>query len=291
MATRASLLRDRHDAVLGSGNGAPHEQKIPLRVDLDHAETQLGVPLGAHVARHPLAFDDPGRVGTRADRAGLAVAGIAVGGGTAAEAMAMHHTLKAAALRRAGDLHQLARSEDVHLDLCARRRCVAVDGKDAQDLGRHVQPRLLGVAELGLAGALLAPGPESKLNPTIAHLHHAAGSGLDDRHGNRSPVFREDPRHAELAADQSDGHCYSTLISTSTPAGRSSFVSASMVCGRESLMSMSRLWVRSSNCSRLFLSTCGLRNTVQRSVFTGSGMGPDTCAPVFSAVRTISAAA
>src|SRR5688572_29151958 len=56
-------------------------------------------------------------------------------------------------------------------------------------------------------------------------------------------------------------------------------------------MSSSRLCVRSSNCSRLFLSTCGLRSTVQRSVFTGSGIGPDTCAPVFSAVRTMSATA
>ena len=34
---------------------------------------------------------------------------------------------------------------------------------------------------------------------------------------------------------------------------------------------------------------CGERNTVQRCVFVGNGIGPDTCAPVFSAVRTISA--
>jgi hypothetical protein len=47
---------------------------------------------------------------------------------------------------------------------------------------------------------------------------------------------------------------YSTLISTSTPAGKSSFVSASTVCDRESRMSISRLCVFSSNCERLFLS-------------------------------------
>src|SRR5438309_1985605 len=84
---------------------------------------------------------------------------------------------------------------------------------------------------------------------------------------------------------------YSTLISTSTPAGRSSFVSASTVWERVSMMSISRLWVFSSNCSRLFLSMCGLRSTVHSWRFVGSGMGPDTCAPVFSAVRTMSAAA
>src|SRR3989442_2360189 len=84
---------------------------------------------------------------------------------------------------------------------------------------------------------------------------------------------------------------YSTLISTSTPAGRSSFVSASTVWDLESRMSISRLCVFSSNCSRLFLSMCGLRSTVHSCRLVGSGMGPETCAPVFSAVRTMSAAA
>src|SRR5258707_11799112 len=46
-----------------------------------------------------------------------------------------------------------------------------------------------------------------------------------------------------------------------------------------SRMSMTRLCVFSSNCSRDFLSTCGERSTVQRCVFVGSGIGPDTCAP------------
>jgi len=54
-------------------------------------------------------------------------------------------------------------------------------------------------------------------------------------------------------------------------------------------MSITRLCVLSSNCSRDFLSMCGERRTVQRCVFVGSGIGPETCAPVFSAVRTMSA--
>src|SRR5947208_3584563 len=56
-------------------------------------------------------------------------------------------------------------------------------------------------------------------------------------------------------------------------------------------MSISRLCVFSSNCSRLFLSMCGLRSTVHSCRLVGSGIGPETCAPVFSAVRTMSAAA
>src|ERR1700733_6058142 len=63
---------------------------------------------------------------------------------------------------------------------------------------------------------------------------------------------------------------------------------ASTVCGVGSTMSRRRLWVRISNCSRLFLSTCGERLTVNFSMRVGSGMGPRTCAPVRFAVFTIS---
>src|SRR5579863_4213173 len=78
------------------------------------------------------------------------------------------------------------------------------------------------------------------------------------------------------------------LISTSTPAARSSFISASTVCGVGSTMSSTRLWVRISNCSRDFLSICGERLTVNFSILVGSGIGPRTRAPVRFAVFTIS---
>ena len=55
------------------------------------------------------------------------------------------------------------------------------------------------------------------------------------------------------------GHC--SLISTSTPAGRSSFISASTVLSVGSTMSISRWWVRISNWSREVLFTCGERST------------------------------
>src|SRR5689334_18301289 len=53
-------------------------------------------------------------------------------------------------------------------------------------------------------------------------------------------------------------------------------------------MSSSRLCVRISNCSRLFLSICGERLTVNFSIRVGSGIGPRTRAPVRLAVFTIS---
>src|SRR6266446_3769962 len=79
-----------------------------------------------------------------------------------------------------------------------------------------------------------------------------------------------------------------SLISTSTPAARSSFINASTVCGVGSTISSRRLCVRISNCSRLFLSMCGERLTVNFSILVGNGMGPRTCAPVRLAVATIS---
>jgi len=48
------------------------------------------------------------------------------------------------------------------------------------------------------------------------------------------------------------------------------------------------LWVRISNCSRDFLSTCGDRSTQYLFFIVGSGIGPAICAPVRFAVSTIS---
>src|SRR5574338_1194487 len=291
MTAPSSLLGHRHDAVARAGNGSAHEEQVALRIHLDDGEPQFRVAARALVARHPLALDDARRVGARSDGARLPVARVAVAGRPAAKAMAMHHALEATALAGAGDLDHSARGEDVHLHLGARRRRVAGEGKFPHYRRRCIEARRLGMAELGPGGARGALRAEAQLHAAVAAAHDAAGPGFNDGDRHRGAVFRKDPGHPELAADESVGHGYSTLISTSTPAGRSSLVSASMVAGRESLMSSSRLWVRSSNCSRLFLSTCGLRSTVHRSVFTGSGIGPATCAPVFSAVRTMSAAA
>src|SRR5712692_807412 len=291
MAAPSSLLGHGDDPVLGARDGAAHEQQVSLGVHLHHRKPELGVPLRAHVAGHALALDHAGRVRARADGAGLPVPGVAVARRAAAEVVAVYHALEPATLGRAGDLHQLARAEDVHLHLGARRRGLAAHREDAQHSRCRVESGLLRVADFGFRGRLRTPGAEAELDPAVTHLHHVTGARFDHGDGHRGAVRREYAGHAELAADQSCRHRYSTLISTSTPAGRSSLVSASIVWGRESLMSSSRLWVRSSNCSRLFLSMCGLRSTVHRSVFTGSGIGPETCAPVFSAVRTMSAAA
>src|SRR4029077_14627376 len=198
------------------------------------------------------------------------------------EVMALDHALEPLALARAHDVHGVAGLEDLHRDLVAHLRLVAVlDAELAQHPHRRkVAARLLEVAGLGLRhlldlavldepdldrlvelGLLLAVGVGVLLAALALHDH--AGPGLDDGVGDRLPVLRVDLRHSDLASDDSvDGHRCSlarrsaplpgssldvaprrsdlvgyfacsfpnALISTSTPAGRSSFMSASTVC-------------------------------------------------------------
>src|SRR3954466_9334321 len=89
------------------------------------------------------------------------------------------------------------------------------------------------------------------------------------------------------------GHVFSlkkgqALIFTNTPAGTTRRLRASTVRAVGSKISITRLCVRISNCSRDFLSMCGLRSTVYRSTRVGMGMGPQTRALVRLAWSTIS---
>src|SRR5437879_13199917 len=109
MAAPASLLADGDEAVHRPGHRAAQEQQVALGIHPHDLETELREAARPHVPRHPLPFDDARRVGPGSDRAGLAVAGVAVRLGAAAEMMAVHHALEAAALGPAGPLPQLPR--------------------------------------------------------------------------------------------------------------------------------------------------------------------------------------
>ena len=78
-----------------------------------------------------------------------------------------------------------------------------------------------------------------------------------------------------------------SLISMSTPAGRSNFTRASTVLGVGSKISTNLLWERISNCSLESLSINGDLRTQYLLVSVGKGIGPDTLAPVLLAVSTI----
>src|SRR5262249_14531735 len=153
----------------------------------------------------------------------------------------------------------------------------------------------------GVAGALLAV----RLLVGAAHLGHGAGrvraralpGALPLHHLPQEVLVDLGAPHLVVEVDGADGRAGEVfdvephvLISTSTPADRSSFISASSVCCVGSRMSRSRLWVRISNCSRDFLSTCGDRSTQYLLILVGKGIGPATLALVRRAVSTISAA-
>src|SRR5256714_5968298 len=291
MAAPASLFAHRDEPVERARHRATHEQQVALGIDPHHTEAELREAPGPHVPGHPLALDDARRVGARSDGPGLAVPGVAVSLGAAAEVMAVDHALEAAARGDAGDLHAVALREDRHRHALTRLRRLALgrEHEALQHARRRLETGLLHVAGQGFGRALRLLDAKAELDLRARDLHHRARARFDHRDGHVRALGVEHARHAQLATNQS-GH-YWTLISTSTPAGRSSLVNASIVCERESRMSISRLCVFSSNCSRLFLSMCGLRSTVHICRLVGSGIGPETCAPVFSAVRTMSAAA
>src|SRR5262249_52937051 len=155
-------------------------------------------------------------------------------------------------------------------------------------VARRRQIALLELPEHRTQEAGLLVGPESELHGLVAvtcvgaHFGHGARTRLDHGDGHDVALVVVDLGHADLPADESDH----VLISMSTPAGMSSFSSASMVCAVLRVMSISRLWIRISNCSRDFLSTCGLRSTVYLFFTVGRGIGPATRAPVRLAVST-----
>src|SRR5262249_28287165 len=156
---------------------------------------------------------------------------------------------------------------------------------------RAVDAVLGEMATLGLRDLAVGDLLECELHGLVpvgvrrAHGDHWARPGLDHRHGRHgSRLLVEELCHAELPADDS---LHYSLISMSTPAGRSSRISESTVFGVGEWMSISRLCVRTSNSSRESLSLNGERITQSTFFSVGSGTGPVMVAPVRWAVSTI----
>src|ERR1043166_5503434 len=292
----------RDPAALGAGHRAFQHDQAALDVGLHDAEIERGDAVGAHLAPPLLVLEGLAGVLAAAGRTDRAMRHRhAVGGAQAAEIPALHAAGKALADRGAGDVDILPDEEMVGGDFGADRdhRIIA----DAE-LGDRALRLDLGdgeTAALGLADVLHLAGAGAELQRDIAVFflaamcHHLALRKTQHSNGHMLAGLGKEARHSHLPCDHTGAHVATSLfpkaqslISTSTPAARSSFISASTVCGVGSTMSKRRLWVRISNCSRLFLSTCGERFTVNFSILVGSGIGPRTWAPVRLAVLTIS---
>src|SRR5205085_1514713 len=221
------LLLDEDDPVRWPRHRAADVDQVALRVDLLDAQSDLRVLLRAVMARHFLALDDARWVRARSDRPGLPVPRIAVRVRTAVESVALHDTLKATALRRTHDLHDLARDEHVHLhriaDVVRRdldlRVARLVEPEAAQDPRGVIKPGLLRVANLRPGRAaparrarsrVLARRPlllEAELHGRetgarlVRHGEHRIRLGRDDGARHLLAVLVEDLGHAQFSTD------------------------------------------------------------------------------------------
>src|SRR5690349_5224016 len=232
MSRSLCLLAHDHDAARLSGDRTADVDQIALGVDFLDTEVRLRVARVAVVSRHFLALDDARGVGAGSDRARTTVLRVAVRVRTTADAVALHDALKAATLRRAGDLDRVADLEDVdlhdvadavrrNLDLGVAR---LVEPHAAQHARRRIKTSLLGMANgrergamslgillLALRGITTQPRrAESELDRRVAvlgfvrHGEDRIRFGLDDRDRNLLALLVEDLGHAQLLTDDTN---------------------------------------------------------------------------------------
>src|ERR671933_1572600 len=293
---------DEHDRPPRAGDGALDEDQAALGVDRVDGQVLGGLPDGAHAARHAHALEDAARRGAGTDRARLAVVAVrTVGGADTGEAVPLHDARGALALGAADDVDDLTGLEHLGGDLLAGGVLRGVGGAQLDDeapgrharLGEVARHRLVHLA--GVDRAVRDLDGVVAVGLAAADLGHHTGTGLHDGHGDEPAGAVPDLGHAELLAqhalhlslDSHDSPIPYSLISMSTPAGRSRRMSESTVFGVGLRMSISRLCVRISKCSRPSLYLCGERITQYTFFSVGSGTGPATDAPVRTTVSTI----
>src|SRR5229473_1313659 len=295
-------VAQRDPATLGAGHRAFDQDEPALDVGLHHLEIERRDALDAHVTRHFLVLESLAGILAAAGGTDRTVRDRnAVRGAQAGEVPALHATRKALADRGPGHVDKLPDDEVIGGDLGTDRNQIALLHPELGELALGLDLGDGEMAAFRLGHILRSARAGAELQRHVAVLVlGAVGDDLaigEAQHRDRHVLatVRKDAGHPDLLCDHPGTHCLcpvslaaQSLISTSTPAARSSFISASTVCGVGSTMSSSRLCVRISNCSRLFLSMCGERLTVNFSILVGSGIGPRTCAPVRLAVLTIS---
>src|SRR5262249_18088147 len=290
-------------AAVGARHRAFDQDEAAPDVGLHHLEIERGDALDSHVTWHFLVLEGLAGILAAAGGTDRAVRDRhAVRGAQPAEVPALHATREAFADRGPGHVDKLPDDEVIGGELGTDRDEIALlppPERGELALGLDLGDGEMAAIRLGQVLRPARAGAELQRHVAVLVLG-AVGDDLaigEAQHGDRHVLaaVRKDARHSDLLCDHPGTHAWRpvslaapSLRSTSAPAARSSFISASTVCGVGSTMSSSRLCVRISNCSRLFLSMCGERLTVNFSIFVGSGIGPRTCAPVRLAVATIS---
>jgi hypothetical protein len=167
------------------------------------------------MARHALALEDVRRTLVLAGRARDAVRDrVAVGGVLTAEVVALDDAGEALADGHALHVDALADLEDLDADLGAGleiRKLFHLGAEFLQNVAGF-DARLRQMAGERLHHAARAALAERDLNGGVAvllgslDLRDAVVGHVEHRHRQRHAVIGEDPRHADLAADQSNRH-------------------------------------------------------------------------------------
>src|SRR5215204_2277662 len=197
-------LPDLDHGVLAAWHAAADPELVVLRVHCDDLEVPDRDGLVAHLARHLLALEDPGRVGRSAHGSRLPDVVRAVRYRPAPEAVALDGALEAASFAGSAHVHLVAHLEGVRsyrvADLARNAaQLLEVPARGRVEPGEGAGVRLVHPVRPG--------GPEADLNGVVAVLAGAADRRyevrlyLDDRDAHERPVVLEGLGHVLLASE------------------------------------------------------------------------------------------
>src|SRR5215211_3097966 len=202
-------LSDLDDGVLATGHATTHPELVVVGIhgyDLDVAHRG---GLVAHLARHLLALEDPGRVSGSPDGAWLPDVVGAVAHRAAGETVALDGPLETLALGRGADVDPVAYLEDIHPDALANLaahvpQLLQVFARWRIELGERASPGLVEAAGLGC--------PEADLYGRVAILLGSADRRdqvrlhLDYGYADERAVILEGLGHLLLASEYCGCH-------------------------------------------------------------------------------------
>src|SRR5688572_21408955 len=147
-------LPDPDDGVLAARHTAAHPELVVAYVDGDDLDVAHRGRLVAHLARHLLSLEDPGRVSRSPDGAWLPDVVRAVTHRTPGETVALDSPLETLAFRRGANVDLVAHLEDIHPNALAHLaahvpQLLQIPARGRIEFGERASPGLVDPAGLG----------------------------------------------------------------------------------------------------------------------------------------------
>src|ERR671910_2813867 len=226
-------LPDPDDGVLATRQTAAHPELVVVGVDGDDLDVAHRGRLVAHLARHLLSLEDPGRVSGRPDGAWLPDVVGAVAHRAAGETVAFDGPLETFAFGRGADVDPVAHLEDIHPDALAHLaahvpQLLQVPAHRRIELGERASPGLVDPAGPGC--------PEADLYGRVAILLGGADRRdqvrlhLDYGYANERAVILEGLGHLLLASEYCGCHNPTSPLSLCSRRQAGRAAAASRLC-------------------------------------------------------------